>query len=46
LRGPVVDQSALHALLGRIRDLGLTLISVQADDDPRCGQSQVASSNR
>jgi hypothetical protein len=28
LAGPVVDQAALHALLRRIRDLGMTLISV------------------
>jgi hypothetical protein len=28
LSGPVVDQSALHGLLARIRDLNLTLISV------------------
>lgn len=28
LRGPVVDQSALHGLFRRIRDLGLPLISV------------------
>jgi hypothetical protein len=28
IRGPVVDQSALHGLLQRVRDLGLPLISV------------------
>ena len=29
LTGYVVDQCALHGLLGKIRDLNLTLISVQ-----------------
>jgi hypothetical protein len=28
LTGPVVDQSALHGLLKKVRDLGMTLISV------------------
>jgi hypothetical protein len=28
LRGPLVDQSALHGLLARLRDLGLPLISL------------------
>ena len=29
LAGPVVDQAALHGVLNGIRDLGLTIISVQ-----------------
>ena len=28
LTGPVVDQAALHGVLKKVRDLGLTLISV------------------
>ena len=28
LAGPVVDQAALHGLLVKVRDLGLTLLSV------------------
>jgi hypothetical protein len=28
LTGPVVDQAAMHALLRKVRDLGITLISV------------------
>jgi len=38
LRGPVIDQAALHGLLQKVRDLGLPLLSVthvQADDDHR-----------
>jgi hypothetical protein len=30
LTGPVVDQSALHGLLRRIRDTGLTLLALNA----------------
>lgn len=28
LRGPVVDQAALHGILARLRDFGMTLVSV------------------
>ncbi len=35
LEGPVIDQAELHGLLSRIRDLGLTLISVQRIDERR-----------
>ena len=28
LTGPVIDQSALHGLFKKIRDLGMTLVSV------------------
>jgi hypothetical protein len=34
ISGPVRDQSELHALLQRVGDLGLTLVSVVADDEP------------
>lgn len=35
LRGPVTDHAALHGLLSKVRDLGVTLVSVQAIDcDP------------
>jgi hypothetical protein len=30
LSGPVVDQAALHGLLRKVRDLGMTLVSVSA----------------
>lgn len=28
LRGPVVDQAALHGLLARVRDIGMPLLSI------------------
>ena len=35
LDGPVVDQSALHGILKKIRDLGMPLLSVNfVDPDP------------
>ncbi len=35
IAGEVVDQSALHGLLDRVRDFGLTVISVtRVDRDP------------
>jgi hypothetical protein len=42
LTGPVVDQAALHGILRRIRDLGVTLLSVNSVDgslqDPSAGK--------
>ena len=35
LSGPVVDQSALHGLLIRIRDLNLTLLSIERIEPQR-----------
>lgn len=41
LRGPVVDQAALHGLLQKVRDLGLLLVSVaQVEPDPPHQPSQ------
>jgi len=34
LRGLVPDQAALHGLLAKVRDLGVTLISVEVIDAP------------
>lgn len=33
LVGPISDQASLHGILAKIRDLGLTLISVQMVED-------------
>jgi hypothetical protein len=33
LEGPVIDQAELHGLISRIRDLGMTLMSVQRLDE-------------
>ena len=43
LTGPVVDQSALHGLLQRVRDVGLPLISVVQVGTGRSGPSTVSS---
>ncbi len=34
LTGPVIDQSALHGLIKKVRDLGMILISVQRVENP------------
>ena len=40
IRGYMVDQAALFGLISRIRDLGLTLISVQRLDEAGEGEPQ------
>ena len=36
LSGPIADQAALHGLLRKVGDLGITLVSVNVKvDDPR-----------
>ncbi|MCW2766288.1 MAG: hypothetical protein JWO11_2247 [Nocardioides sp.] len=43
LRGHVVDQAALHGLLGRLRDIGLPLISItRVEPDANDGQDIAA----
>ena len=45
LTGPVVDQTALYGLLGKVRDLGLPLIAV-TQVDPRDKNTQARGSRR
>jgi hypothetical protein len=46
LSGPIADQAALHGVLLKIRDLGLTLLEVKravpAPDDGRAGTADEA----
>ena len=41
LAGPVVDQAALHGLLRKVRDIGMTLISVCAVEPGQADASDV-----
>lgn len=41
LTGPVADQAALHGLLKKVRDLGLTLVSVRPLDPDQADQSNI-----
>jgi len=42
LEGPVVDQAALHGLLGRLRDIGLPILSLTQVHTPRPAESAAA----
>jgi hypothetical protein len=41
LTGPVVDQAALHGLLRKVRDLGLSLISINQVDPKQVNGAHV-----
>ncbi|MEO5806426.1 hypothetical protein [Devosia sp.] len=43
LGGIVADQAALHGLLQRIRDLGLTLVSLSCIERPLSGSTELRS---
>ena len=40
LRGRVSDQAALHGLIQKVRDLGLTLLEVIHEDLDACGEGE------
>ena len=44
LTGPVIDQTALHGLLKKVRDLGMPLLSVCPLKPGQTGASEVKSS--
>lgn len=46
LRGPIRDQTALHGLLGKIRDMGLPLLSLQQTTDLRNGAARDGTNER
>lgn len=41
LTGPVVDQAALHGLLRKVRDLGITLLSVNRVEPSQTDASDI-----
>ncbi len=41
IRGPVVDQAALHGLLQKLRDLGITLLSLTRLPSPTAVEQPV-----
>ena len=45
LEGPMIDQAELHGVISRVRDLGLTLISVQRIDERRVTKETDAGSS-
>jgi hypothetical protein len=45
LSGPVVDQAALHGLLQKLRDLGITLLSLTRTDPGDTAASPVSPTN-
>ena len=46
LTGPVVDQAALHGILRRIRDLGITLISINSAGASPNNSSEIGSGDQ
>jgi len=41
LRGPVVDQAALHSVLRKVRDLGMPLLSVVRIDPNQANRTDI-----